>query len=154
MSSTQNIYNISLLYRYFETGYCKGFLSRGIQLLKQHYGNIQDSEIYPWCVYTDKDVELYSDSPKCSTNQGKLNFSNHNLKAVIYHPSETNLKHIYTITDYTDQYKRKVGHDAGKRANKMAIMSQLSVLKPKLVNVPAVLFVHKTKPNPNIKSHR
>ena len=65
------INNISLIYRYFETGYCKEFLSRGIQLMKQHYGNIQDSEIYPWCVYTDKDVELYSSSPKSSRNPGK-----------------------------------------------------------------------------------
>ena len=47
LSITQKYIEYIPSLRVFETGYCKGFLSRGIQLLKQHYGNIQDSEIYP-----------------------------------------------------------------------------------------------------------
>ena len=103
-------------------------------------------------MYTDKDVELYSSSPKSSNSQGKLNFTNLHPNPNI--PKQLNVKYMYTITDYTDQYKRQVGHDSGKRANKMVIMAQLTALKPKLVNLPAVLFVHKAKPNPNIRSHR
>ena len=81
-------------------------------------------------MYTDKDVELYSSSHKSSNSQGMLNFTNLHPNPNI--PKQLNVKYMYTITDYTDQYKRKVGHDSGKRANKMAIMAQLTVLNQNL----------------------
>ena len=55
-----SIFSTYLFYqRYLETGNYKGFFPTALQFLKQHF-NLPDSNMLPWQIYTQKDVQLQS----------------------------------------------------------------------------------------------
>ena len=43
-----------------ENGYCKGFLSHALQILKYKYHQVTPGSVLPWQVYTPKDFKLHS----------------------------------------------------------------------------------------------
>ena len=46
--------------RYFESGYCKGFFQTMCNYILENCPEMRCTTVYPWRVYTHKDIQLYS----------------------------------------------------------------------------------------------
>ena len=116
-------YHQKLFIRYFEAGSYTGFFPTCLELLKHHY-QLSSTNIFPWEVFTDSDLE----------------FERKNLK-----PGRTNT---------STKYNRKVGTPKKDKMNNNSILNQVSSLQHILDKTRAVLFIHKARANPDIHTHR
>ena len=60
-------------FRYFESGYCKGFLNSALHTLKKYYPHVRNDSILPWRIYTDKDIHLYKLHKEAATGYKHFN---------------------------------------------------------------------------------
>ena len=56
-----------------ETGYFQGLFPKAIEMVKKFYPRIPSVNIFPWTVYTKKDIKLYSSK---NTNKTGKSLSN------------------------------------------------------------------------------
>ena len=86
--------------------------------------NLPPSKIFPWQLYTPKDLSLHAE------------------------------KHPDTGKAYEKIYRRKVEDPDPTKCNKNCILALINGLKNKLDVNNTVIFIHKKKANPNNPIHR
>ena len=116
-------YKNSLFVRYIATGAYRGILPKVLDMLQKET-NLPPSKIFPWQLYTPKDLSLHAE------------------------------KHPDTGKAYEKIYRRKVGDPDPTKCNKNSILALINGLKNRLDPSNTVIFIHKKKANPNIPIHR
>ena len=136
-------------FRYFESGYCKGFLNSAIDILKNYYPQVRNESILPWRIYTDKDIHLYKLHKEAATGKKHFLFF---LQIINMRHAKKHL-HIYIpFSDPTRQYNRKLGCDGHK--NDSSIIQMLANIKQPIDNHHCIVFVHKNRPSTTNPYHR
>ena len=116
-------YKNSLFVRYIATGAYRGILPKVLDMLQKET-NLPPSKIFPWQLYTPKDLSLHAE------------------------------KHPDTGKAYEKIYRRKVGDPDPTKCNKNSILALINGLKNTLDPSNTVIFIHKKKANPNNPIHR
>ena len=105
-------YKNSLFVRYIATGAYRGMLPKVLDMLQKET-NLPASKIFPWQLYTPKDLSLHAD------------------------------KHPDNGKAYEKIYRRKVGDPDPAKCNKNCILALINGLKNKLDVNNTVIFIHK-----------
>ena len=116
-------YKKSLFVRYIATEAYRGILPKVLDMLQKET-NLPPSKIFPWQLYTPKDLSLHAE------------------------------KHPDTGKAYEKIYRRKVGDPDPTKCNKNCILAFINGLKNRLDPSNTVIFIHKKKANPNNPIHR
>ena len=116
-------YKNSLFVRYIATGAYRGILPKVLDMLQKET-NLPPSKIFPWQLYTPKDLSLHAE------------------------------KHPDNGKAYEKIYRRKVGDPDPTKCNKNSILALINGLKNRLDPSNTVIFIHKKKANTNIPIHR
>ena len=116
-------YKNSLFVRYIATGAYRGILPKVLDMLQKET-NLPPSKIFPWQLYTPKDLSLHAE------------------------------KHSDNGKAYEKIYRRKVGDPDPTKCNKNCILALINGLKNRLDPSNTVIFIHKKKANPNNPIHR